>query len=313
MKNKGLTRLIGAFAYLLVAAGIFAVAQQTATQSAAEQEANKFWQDQKWAEAAKAYEVLAKAQPANGQVWFRLGSSLVSLNRLEDSVLPLEKAAEILQGPMGFYTLGSVYAKLNNKDKAFDNLTKASAAGFGQINRLKNDPNLSTIRDDARFAAIVERVDRNAFPCKASPEARQLDFWVGEWDVQLNGQTVGNNIIQRIEDGCLILENWTAASGGSGKSMNFYNPVTKKWRQTYMSNKQVIWEMSGEYKDGAMYFEGEVHSLSGTVKTRVVLTPLPPDRIKHIEENSTDGGKTWTNVWDSIYVRRKPVGTALTK
>jgi hypothetical protein len=38
-------------------------------------------------------------------------------------------------------------------------------------------------------------------PCAAKPEYRQFDFRVGEWDVQVNGQHAGTNIVQ------LILEN----------------------------------------------------------------------------------------------------------
>ena len=35
---------------------------------------------------------------------------------------------------------------------------------------------------------------QTAPPCKARPEYRQFDFWVGEWDVQNpQGQTAGTN------------------------------------------------------------------------------------------------------------------------
>lgn len=270
------------------------------------QEANKLWQAQKWEESAKAYETLTKAEPNSGQAWFRLGSSLMSLNKYDASLAPLEKAAELIPGAMAYYTVGTVYAKLNNKDKAFEFLTRAAGAGFAQRNRLNNDPLLASLRDDARFKDVVEGVDRNARPCKYAPEAKQFDFWVGEWDVQVNGQSVGTNVIQRLEEGCLIMENWTSNAGGSGKSMNFYNPIIKKWRQTYMSNNQVIWEMSGEYKDNVMQYDGEMLAVgSQPITVRVRIWSLGPDKLRHIQDNLGSDGKTWTNVWDSIYVRKK--------
>ncbi|HJQ69017.1 MAG TPA: tetratricopeptide repeat protein [Blastocatellia bacterium] len=274
--------------------------------SAAAQEANKLWQAQKWEESAKAYEALTKAEPNNGQAWFRLGSSLMSLNRYDAAIAPLEKAAELLRGPLAYYVVGTAYARLNNKDKAFEFLNRANGAGFSQRNRLNNDPLLAGLRDDARFKTILEGVDRNARPCKYSDEAKQLDFWVGEWDVQINGQSVGANVIERLEEGCLIMENWTGNGGGTGKSMNFYNPVTKKWRQTYIGNNQIVWEMSGEYKDGVMQYDGEMLAAGSQPTTvRVKFYNLGPDKLRHTQDNLGGDGKTWTTVWDSIYVRKK--------
>jgi tetratricopeptide (TPR) repeat protein len=278
---------------------------QNQTPSPEAQAANALWQAQKWDESVKAYETITKNEPNNGMAWLRLGSSLMSLNKLNEAVAPLEKAGEILRGSGAYYALGQLYAQLKDKEKAFEYLNKAAGVGFGQFNRLKNDPVLAGIRDDGRFNPLFESVERNARPCKYLPEAKQLDFWVGEWDVQANGQTVGKNVIQRLEEGCLIMENWTGNGGNTGKSMNFYDPVTKKWRQTYMGNGQVVWEMSGEYKDGTMLYEGEVHSTSGIVKTRVTFYNLSPDKIRHTEDHSRDGGKTWNNVWDTIYIRIK--------
>lgn len=307
MKN-GKVMQIGLTLFFLLMFNLFVFAQNQPQMSPAAQEANTLWQAQKWEDAAKAYESLTKTEPNNGQAWFRFGSALISLNKFQEAIAPLEKAAQIINGPMVHYTVGTAYAKSNNKDKAFEYLTKAASTGFAQYNRMKSDPLLESLREDARYNAALEGVERNARPCKYSPEAKQFDFWVGEWDVQISGQSVGTNIIERLEEGCLIMENWTGR-GGSGKSMNFYNPVTKKWRQTYMSSNQVIWEMSGTYKDGVMNYEGEMMPPnSQPIMVRVKLYNLSTERIRHTQDNSTDGGKTWTNVWDSTYVRKKAAG-----
>ena len=278
--------------------------------SPAAQSANALWQAQKWEEAAKAYESLTRNEPGNGQAWFRLGSSLMSLENFESAVAPLGKAAEILKGPQAYYALGAAYARTGNRAKSFESLRRAAETGFAQFERMKNDVHLAGLRDDAQFGSVMEAVERNARPCQFSPQARQLDFWVGHWDVQLNGQSAGTNVIERLEEGCLIMENWSGRAGLTGRSMNFFNPVTNKWRQTYIGSNEAIWEMSGEYKHGVMLYEGEMFAPgSAPVMVRVKFYNLSPDRVRHTEDDSTDGGKTWTNVWDAIYVRKKEAVT----
>ena len=45
----------------------------------------------------------------------------------------------------------------------------------------------------------------------------ELDFWVGEWDVQVGGRMAGTNRIEKILDGCAVMEFWTGADGGEGR------------------------------------------------------------------------------------------------
>ena len=294
---------------LLIDPGALAQAQQPPPAQAA-QAANALWQAQKWEEAAKAYESLTRSEPNNGQSWFRLGSALMSLQNFEAAVAPLGKAAEILQGPQAYYALGAAYARTGNRAKSFESLRRAAETGFAQFERMRTDPHLVGLRGDTQFGSVMEAVERNARPCKFSAQARQLDFWVGHWDVQISGQSVGTNVIERLEEGCLIMENWAGRGGSTGRSLNFYNPASNKWRQTYIGNNETIWEMSGEYKDGVMFFEGEMFAPRGApVMVRVKLYNLSPDTVRHTQDNSTDGGKTWTNVWDATYVRKKEAVT----
>ena len=292
---------------LALLVGPAAVAQnQPPAPSPAEQSANALWQEQKWEGAAKAYEALLKSEPNNARAWFRLGSALMSLRNYAAAVAPLAKAAELLRGPQAHYALAAAYAMTGDKEKSFESLRKAAETGFAQYERMKDDLHLAGLRDDARLAAALAAVERNARPCKFLPQARQLDFWVGRWDVQVGGQSAGTNVIETLEEGCLIMENWSGRGGSSGKSMNFFNPVTNRWRQTYIGNNEVVWEMSGEYRDGVMHYEGEMYSPgSKPVMVRVKFYNQSPDRIRHTQDNSTDGGKTWQTVWDSTYVRLK--------
>ena len=51
----------------------------------------------------------------------------------------------------------------------------------------------------------------------------EFDFWVGSWKVtNPDGTTAGNNIIKKIQNNCILQENWTSASPGyTGTSNNF--------------------------------------------------------------------------------------------
>src|SRR5882672_7825099 len=68
-------------------------------------------------------------------------------------------------------------------------------------------------------------------------QARQFDFWIGRWAVTEKGKPAGTNSIERILDGCALLENWTGAQGGSGKSLNFFDRADGKWHQTWVDGR----------------------------------------------------------------------------
>jgi hypothetical protein len=296
---------------LLAALLIFTpIAQtQTTAPSPAMQSARALYDSGKWADAAKAFEGVTRAEPGNGRAWFFLGSSFHSMGKYAEAVNAFQSAVRINNNPQAMYGLAASLARLGEKEKAFEWLDKAISGGLapGRLKQLESDADLASLRLEARFKDSVEAARRAASPCMYMAEARQLDFWVGEWDVQLTatGQHVGINRIERAEDGCMIVENWAGAAGGpTGKSINFYNPNTRRWRQTYVGSNLGIWEMSGVYKDGALHYEGEKFT-PGKVLVRVTFINLSPDRLRHTEDNSTDGGKTWNTVWDAMYIRKK--------
>ncbi|MBV8858046.1 MAG: hypothetical protein JOZ02_14020 [Acidobacteria bacterium] len=148
--------------------------------------------------------------------------------------------------------------------------------------------------------------DRQKRPCPSSAEARQFDFWVGEWDVyDPRGNKVGTSVIERIANGCGILENWTGAMGGEGKSVNFYDPHAGKWFQYWIGTDGNPQRYSGEYRDGALRFAGEAYTQNGTrYPTRLTFFNLDANTVRQLSERSEDDGKTWLVGYDFKYVRR---------
>jgi len=77
------------------------------------------------------------------------------------------------------------------------------------------------------------------FPCLNDPQARQFDFWTGEWNVYPTGKEnlVGHSLVQVVSGGCALLENWEATNGtNTGKSLNFVDIATHKWQQTWVGS-----------------------------------------------------------------------------
>lgn len=143
-------------------------------------------------------------------------------------------------------------------------------------------------------------------PCRDSQAHRQLDFWVGEWEVQgPKGKTAGTSSVQLILGDCVIFENWTGAGGYTGKSFNLYDTVTRKWKQFWVDDRGGMLEFTGEFKDGAMRYTGQSVAQDGKpVMDRLTFFPLDGGRVRQLWEQSPDQGKTWTTVFDGTYIKK---------
>ncbi len=94
--------------------------------------------------------------------------------------------------------------------------------------------------------------------CK-SDSYRHFDFWLGQWQVHTaEGQLAGTNRISAQEGGCLLLEQWQNAGGGTGQSYNYYNPGDDQWHQLWVSRGAIIDYAGGLTPYGSMRLEGEI-------------------------------------------------------
>ena len=297
-----------AFCLLCFSASAVSLAQPSSS-SPQMDAANELFKAQNWAEAEKAYNDVVKKEPQNGGAWYQLAMSRFSLRQYSQAVTPFEKAIELSGSGVAMYNLACAYARLNQKDKAFEWLGKA--IGSRQAARFANftaDPDLENLRDDARFKEAAQALERRTKPCMYSEQNRQLDFWVGEWDVfNPQGQKVGTSVIERVSVGCAILENWSAGvGGGSGKSLNFYDPRVSKWFQHWMGGDGTPQQYSGVFKDNAMRYESEGVMPDGKkIMRRLTFFNLDAGTVRQLAEDSPDEGKTWRVLYDFKYVRRK--------
>lgn len=149
--------------------------------------------------------------------------------------------------------------------------------------------------------------------CQYDPAYHKLDFWVGNWDVFAKNEKgvdekAGSNLVEKILDGCAIVENWRDVEGHEGKSLFYYRPIQKEWKQVWvtdfgpMKEKTLIVEMP----DGGVRFQGELAKRSGgTYLDRTTLTRLPGGKVRQVIEISLDGGKTWKTTFDAEYRKKK--------
>jgi tetratricopeptide (TPR) repeat protein len=260
----------------------------------------------RWAEAALGYERIVQSSPANGIAWFRLGVAQINLQNWAAARGALTRAVALKALPArSHFNLALVHAHDNAPDSAFAQLDEAVKAGMVYGTFIRNAPQLEPLMKDQRMIDLLARMDRLEFPCKTNADNRALDFWAGTWDVYVGGQLAGTNEVQPMLGQCALLENWTGAQAGAGKSLNFYDPHLRKWRQVWIADNGSVHEYKGEYREGAMRFIGEIRGANGTVTMqRLTLTPLSPDSVRQLFEGSSDG-KTWTAGFDGLYVRRK--------
>lgn len=137
-----------------------------------------------------------------------------------------------------------------------------------------------------------------------SPEQRAFDFWLGAWIVTAaDGSRAGRNEIRSVQDGCVLLEQWTGAQGGTGMSMNFYDPAAGRWRQVWASPGTQI-DIRGGPVGAGMVLEGTItyledgrsHGFRGT------WTPLPDGRVRQFFEEAAEPGR-WTAWFEGFYAR----------
>lgn len=145
--------------------------------------------------------------------------------------------------------------------------------------------------------------------CLEDPGFAQFDFWLGEWDVYDNasGKHAGVNRIEKHEKGCLIMEHWTSDGGGTGRSMNYYDAVTRKWRQVWVAGGYSIDYTGGLNAAGEMVLTGEIHGYRSGKSTpfRGTWTANEDGSVRQFFEQFNAGKDSWGVWFDGKYVKKK--------
>ena len=300
--------LFGVFVFLLVTCvSTFAYGQTSVGVTPDMQiRANAFYQAGDWAKSADAYGKIVSLEDSNVRALYRLGLSLLNLNKAVEAVPHLERAMTAWPNTVFALALARAYARTDNKAKAFEILEKSVTIGGIARDALTSEKDFAAWQTDPQFKELVRKSDHAVNPCKAKTEFRQFDFWIGEWDVKTpQGLPAGSSSVQLILGQCIIFENWTGGGGTNGKSFNIFDANDSKWHQTWVDDKGTFTHYIGGLVDASMVVVADTVIAGKKTLAKMTFTKLPNGDVRQHGENSTDDGKTWTTSFDLIYSRKK--------
>ena len=139
-----------------------------------------------------------------------------------------------------------------------------------------------------------------------TPEHRQFDFWVGDWEVfdANTGEPAGTNRIELILDNCVIQEHWESANS-RGESYNIYSATEKKWHQTWVDSNGSLLTIDGAFEDGRMVLSGEHLGRQGGMVLHEISYEIVEDgNVKQHWRASRDNGKEWQDLFVGIYKKK---------
>jgi len=255
-----------------------------------------------WFTAENFFRDSVHGDPKNGEAWFHLGEALYGQQKFAEAADAFKQANDTNYQPMrSQYREAKSFARAGQNERALEVLDQLNKIGFPNVNSLTSDADFRPLQSDRRWQDVVAATTANATPCEHTPENRQFDFWIGEWDVETaTGQPAGTSKIERVLNGCALLENWSG--GGDGKSLNIYNVNRKQWQQFWVDSGGEVHEYSGGLVNGEMRFEGPASDHDGKrTMRRMTFTRLDGGRVRQRGEVSPDG-KAWSVEYELIYI-----------
>ncbi len=132
-----------------------------------------------------------------------------------------------------------------------------------------------------------------------------FDFWVGSWVVEnSSGKKLGNNTIEKLEEGCLLKEHWVSNDGKStGTSINFYNTSTQEWEQLWVDNTGSHLKLKGNREGDKMILSSEpfLHTNGNRYINRITWTDNKNGTVRQLWELLSDDETVVSTLFDGIY------------
>jgi hypothetical protein len=144
----------------------------------------------------------------------------------------------------------------------------------------------------------------------ATPESRQFDFLIGEWDVAATRYKEDGSVLfqypatwsaQSLNDGRMIVDDFKARGpSGHGISsfvtLRTYSEVTQRWEMAGLAALQpaAAVEWHGRWHDGEMLLDAAgKHPEGKVVRTKIRFFNIQQDRFDWESQVSLDEGKSW--------------------
>ena len=156
------------------------------------------------------------------------------------------------------------------------------------------------------FTMSINAQDNNCKCC--TDKYSEFDFWIGTWNVtNPDGTAAGKNDIDKIEDNCILRENWRSAKGKfTGTSSNFYNAKNKQWEQIWIDNQGGSLHLKGNKTGNQMILETdeETNDDGQIFYHRVTWTHNEDGSVRQYWETITEG-KDVAVAFDGLYKRNQ--------
>ena len=152
----------------------------------------------------------------------------------------------------------------------------------------------------------------------SSADHRQLDFWIGDWDVKVRARTApdkdewgeakGTQHIEPLLGGCAIAEHFTAEGPGTpwaGKSYSMWQPKLGKWRQSWVDDSGNFIALTGGVEAGVMTLYGEPREANGKpIQMRMVFQNVTKTSLHWEWQRTEDSWATNVPMMTIDYQRR---------
>ncbi len=266
-------------------------------------------------DSAAELAALEASNSADGGAWLQLASNARDAGDLITAAKAIEHA-ELLEFSPVRVGLEKMRIAIREEKPAIAEaeMKKLSDLGFNAVQLFTNDIIINELDGRPNYDSIVATMTRAAFPCENQEGFKDFDFWRGDWVVHTaNGQLAGHNSIKSSERGCLLLENWRSASGGTGMSINYLDKSTDEWVQIWNAAGGSQINIRGGLTDDGMLLVGQIHYVSNgtTAPFRGLWTLLEDGRVRQFFEQSNDQGKSWQPWFEGFYTKDDKVDASL--
>ena len=135
----------------------------------------------------------------------------------------------------------------------------------------------------------------------------EFDFWIGQWNVtNPDGSAAGVNVIDKIQDKCILRENWTSATPGfTGTIHNFYNLANQQWEQIWLANQGQSLHLKGQRIGNQMILKTDkaTNAEGITFYHQVTWTKNDDGSVRQLWETYAEG-KDVVIAFDGLYQKQ---------
>jgi hypothetical protein len=233
-------RFLGRVRVVVLLASVAATAQQPSSQPPLGDALAKI-QARDYAGAVKVLEKVTATDASNVRAWRLFASALLQNNELDRALEAYTRVLTLQPDlPAIVYSVGTVYARKGDADRAFEWLGKAKATGTLDMTQIQVDANLTALTKDPRFAALLPK------PADfANPFVEDTTI-IREWDGEALGDQFGwiaRDIGDVDKDGIndIVTSAPTKAIGGGAPAGRVYVYSTKSGK--------LLWRVDGRPGD----------------------------------------------------------------